>query len=311
MIEESQRPGASIDADLLTETETMLRLHDSLSIYARVWAPPAPQRVVICIQGLGGHGAYYRPLAQALAAARVALAAPDLRGHGRSEGVRGTIDRFDRYLEDVDATLRWVHASWPDKPIVLLGESMGASIAIQYIARSQRRAQPVPLAGLALISPVLRPTIQPTVGEATRYLRSLLTAPSRPTMPVTGREELGCRDNAFNDQLRADPLFVRKVSVRFLNNLSIWLWQTRRQAGQVNLPLLVIQGERDYIAHPAATAAFLRRAATTDQRVITLPEAYHCLLYDPATPLVIKALTSWLADAAPTPGDQRDDALPA
>lgn len=295
MIEESQGTGKSTETALLAEEETSLRLADGLTIFARAWVPPAPQRVVVCIQGLGGHGAYYRPLALALAQEGTALAAPDLRGHGRSEGVRGNIDSFERYLEDVGATLQWVQASWPGKPIILLGESMGASIAIQYIASKQHQSGNVPLAGLALISPVLRPAIQPTVGEAVRYLRFLLTAPSRPAMPVTGREELGCRDNDFNDQLRADPLFVRHVSVRFLNTLSIWLWQARRKAAEVKLPLLVLQGERDYVAHPAGTAAFLRRVGTTEQRVVTFPEAYHCLLYDPATPLVVQELTSWLA----------------
>jgi alpha-beta hydrolase superfamily lysophospholipase len=295
MIEESQGAGKATETALLAEEGTSLRLADGLTIFARAWAPAAPQRVVVCIQGLGGHGAYYRPLALALAQDGTALAAPDLRGHGRSEGTRGTIDSFERYLEDVDATLRWVQMSWPGKPIILLGESMGASIAIQYIASKQHQSGNVPLAGLALVSPVLRPAIQPTIGEAVRYLRFLLTAPSRPAMPVTGREELGCRDNDFNDQLRADPLFVRHVSVRFLNTLSIWLWQARRKAAQVNLPLLVLQGERDYVAHPAGTAAFLRRVETTERRVVTFPEAYHCLLYDPATPLVVQELTSWLA----------------
>jgi acylglycerol lipase len=296
MTEESQSASATTETARLIETETTLHLRNGIAIFARAWAPPAPQRVVVCIQGLGGHGAYYQGLAQALAANGTALAAPDLRGHGRSEGVRGNIDRFARYLEDVDAAVRWMQTAWPGKPIILLGESMGASIAIQYVASNQRQADPVPLAGLALVSPVLRPAIQPTVGEAARYLRFLLTAPSRPAMPVTGREELGCRDDDFNARLRADPLFVRKVSVRFLNSLTIWLWQTRRKAAQIQLPLLVLQGEHDYVAHPAGTAAFVRRLATTDRRVVTFPDAYHCLLYDPATPLVVEALASWLAD---------------
>ncbi len=295
MIEESQNVGKAIETAVLAEEEANLRLADGLTIFARAWIPSAPQRVVVCIQGLGGHGAYYRPLAHALAQDGTALAAPDLRGHGRSEGTRGNIDSFKRYLEDVEATLRWVQASWPGKPIILLGESMGASIAIQYIANKQRLPNSVPLAGLALVSPVLRPAIQPTIGEAVRYLRLLLTAPSRPAMPVTGLEELGCRDNDFNDQLRADPLFVRHVSVRFLNNLTIWLRQARRKAAEVKLPLLVLQGERDYVAHPAGTAAFLRQVGASDRRVVTFPEAYHCLLYDPVTPLVVQELTSWLA----------------
>ena len=64
----------------------------------------------------------------------------------------------------------------------------------------------------------------------------------------------------------------------------------------MRLPLLVLQGERDYVAHPAGNhCGFVRRVSSADQRVITFPEAYHCLLYDPATPLVVKALSDWLA----------------
>jgi acylglycerol lipase len=300
MIEGDQVARGKPGTALLVETETMLRLHNGMSIFARAWVPMRPKRVVLCVQGLGGHGGYYQALAGQLAPEGTVVVAPDLRGHGRSEGTRGDIDRFDRYLEDVAAALDWAHACWPDQPLMLLGESMGASIAIQYAASAQDCSSSVPLAGLILLSPVLRPIIHPTAGEVARYIRLLLTAPSRPAMPVTGREELGCRDQAFNDRLRADPLFVRLVSVRFLNSLSRWLKQARSQAAKINLPLLVLQGERDYVAHPAGTANFLRRVATRDTRVVMFPDAYHCLLYDPATPLVVQALTSWLIAHAET-----------
>jgi len=42
VIEEHQR---ATDTAVLTETETMLRLDEGLSIFARAWAPPDPQRV--------------------------------------------------------------------------------------------------------------------------------------------------------------------------------------------------------------------------------------------------------------------------
>ncbi len=285
--------------EMLEVVQATLRSHDGTSIYVRAWIPDEPQRVVVCIQGLGGHGGYYESLAQDLAPEGTVVVALDLRGHGYSEGRRGDIDRFDRYLEDVDATVAWALSRWLDKPLILLGESMGASIAIQYIARYRgaidgvRSAQ---IGGLVLISPVLRPAIRPTVREAARYIRSLLMAPAHPSIPVTGREELGCRDSDFNDRLRADPLFVRLVSVRFLNNLTRWLWQTRRKAGAVQLPLLVLQGKQDYVAHPAGTAAFLRQVPGKNSRLVTFPDAYHCLLYDPDTPSVVKTLASWLVE---------------
>lgn len=296
MLENSQSSrGNTAGEAMLTETETTLRLRDGINIFTHAWAPTRLERVVVCIQGLGGHGGYYRDLAGYLAPGGAAVVAPDLRGHGRSEGVRGTIDRFDRYLEDIAATLDWVRSCWPERPIVLMGESMGASIALQYAARAQQQATAAAVAGLALVSPVLSAVVHPSPREILRYLRLLVTAPSRSAIPVTGREELGCRDSAFNDRLRADPLFVRQVSVHFLNNLTRWLRQTRRLAAQISLPLLVLQGERDYVARPGATAAFFSQVATSDRHLVTFPEAYHCLLYDPATPLVIQALTAWLA----------------
>ncbi len=274
--------------------EVKVSTRDGLSIFVRAWAAPEPERIVVCVQGLGGHGGYYAELAAQLGKAGTALVAPDLRGHGRSDGKRGDIDRFARYLEDIEAAVLWARERWPGKPVILLGESMGASIAIQYVIRATQRPERAP-AGLILLAPVLRPAIQPTLSEAARFLRSLFLSPTRPTMPTSGREELGCRDAAFNARLRADPLFVRHVSVRFLNSLTFWLWRTRRKASQVALPLLVIRGEQDRVAHPAGTTAFYHRVSATQRSFVLIPDAYHCLLYDPMTPAVVEALTTWLS----------------
>jgi alpha-beta hydrolase superfamily lysophospholipase len=281
---------------LIEMREATLRSRDGTSIYARAWLRGNPQRVLVCVQGLGGHGGYYESLAHYLVPEGTVVVALDLRGHGHSEGQRGDIDRFDRYLEDVGAAVIWGQSCWSDKPMILLGESMGASIAIQYIAQMHKSTNPPPIAGLVLVSPVLRSAIRPTMREVARYVRSLLVSPSRPTIPVTGREELGCRDQDFNDRLRADPLFVRRVSVRYLNNLTRWMWQARRKASLMQLPLLVLQGKQDYVAHPAGTAAFLRQVPVKHQRLVTFPEAYHCLLYDPDTPSVVQTLTAWLLE---------------
>jgi len=280
---------------LVEEIERTLTTSDGTTIFARAWVPGYPQRVLVCIQGLGGHGGYYEELAHQLALDGTILVAPDLRGHGHSDGKRGDIDYFDRYLGDVDAAINWAMTSWPDKPIFVLGESMGASIAIQYIASFDYHITSIPIAGLALVSPVLSPAIRPTVAEVIRYINSLLFAPSRPSIAVTGREELGCRDRVFNERLRADPLFVRHVSARFMTRLTFWLWQSKHKAYQINLPLVVLLGGRDYVARRTGTSTFLRHVPAREQRIVTFPRAYHSLLHDPDTPAIVKVLASWLA----------------
>lgn len=275
--------------------ETTIITFDKVNIFVRAWIPDKPQRVLVCVQGLGGHGGYYEELACQLALGGTIVVAPDLRGHGYTEGARGDIDGFDRYLADIDASVTWASTAWPGTPIFVLGESMGASIAIQYVASGHYGAHQIRLAGLVCVSPVLSSAIRPTFGEVIHFMRSLLIAPKHPSIAVTGREELGCRDPAFNALLRADPLFVRLVSARFLTMLTVWLWQSKRKARQVSLPLLVLLGGRDYVARRSGTSAFLRRVPAREQRIVTFPQAYHCLLRDPETPVVVKVLSAWLA----------------
>ncbi|WP_069805855.1 alpha/beta fold hydrolase [Thermogemmatispora onikobensis] len=274
------------------EQEALLTTRDGIALSVHSWKTEQPNCLLLCIQGLGGHGGYYDVLAQAPELATVQIVAPDLRGHGRSQGRRGDIASFRLYLEDVDSTIAWVRRCWPFLPLILLGESMGSSIAIHYLSSHLPHVQEV--SGLILISPVLSASITPRPGEVLRYLRLLLTAPTRPAMPITGREELGCRDPAFNERLRQDPLFVRLVSVRFLNLLSSWLASARRRAPAIHLPLLLLRGSCDFIARERGTRAFLRRIGSRDVEVVTLTGAYHSLLHDPATPALLEAIHSWI-----------------
>jgi len=290
----NQNSESNAQSTFSEEIETLLTSKDGISIFVHAWVPDNPQRVLVCVQGLGGHGGYYRELACQLALKGTIVVAPDLRGHGHSEGVRGEIDRFDRYVMDVDIAVTWASALWPDTPIFVLGESMGASIAIQYVARGLYRTHQIPLAGLVFVSPVFSSAMRSTFGEIVHFINSLLIAPTHPSIAITGREELGCCDPAFNRLLRVDPLFVRLVSPRFLTMLAMWLWQSKRKARQINLPLLVLLGGHDTIARRGGTSAFLRKVSSREQRIVTFPQAYRCLLRDPDTPDVVEASNFWL-----------------
>jgi len=282
-------PGISIE-----ETGTKVLTRDGVSLFVHAWIPNNPQRVLMCVQGLGGHGGYYSELARRIATGGTIVGAPDLRGHGLSEGMRGDIDRFDRYVMDVGAVCNWIRVKWPYMPIVLLGESMGASIAVQYIASELCLSHRKSLIGLVLVSPVFSTALRPTLTEAVHFVYSLLSMPTYPTIAVTGREEMGCRDPNFNALLRTDPLFVRKVSARFLFKLALWLRKSRHNAIQVNLPIFVLLGGRDKIAGRRGTSTLLRNVPAREQRIVTFPEAFHCLLRDPDTPRVVRILNEWL-----------------
>ena len=107
MMHDNQTSDSNAQHTFIKEIETMLSSKDAVSIFVRAWIPDNPQRVLVCVQGLGGHGGYYGELADQVALKGTIVVAPDLRGHGHSAGVRGDIDRFDRFVMDVDVAVRF------------------------------------------------------------------------------------------------------------------------------------------------------------------------------------------------------------
>jgi alpha-beta hydrolase superfamily lysophospholipase len=298
MAQVNQADDGNTESTLLEVIETKIAADDKVKIFVHAWVPRDAQRILLCVQALGGHGGYYENLALQLACEGTIVVAPDLRGHGRSEGARGDIDRFERYLVDLDAAVTWASTMWPDTPVFVLGESMGVSIATQFVASGQFPTSRKHLAGLVFVSPVLSSAIRPTLGEMIHFIYSLFIAPKRPSIAITGREEFGCRDSAFNELLRDDPLFICLVSARFLIRLTFWFRQSERKAHKVSMPLLVLIGGRDYVARRSGTTTFLRHVSASDQRIVTFPQAYHSLFHDPDTPDVVRVLASWLGTHA-------------
>ena len=78
------------------------------------------------------HAARYREYAHFLADNGVYVVAPDLRGHGLSEGQRGHVDDYAEYFLDVEEAKRLL---LEDTPTLILGHSNGGLIVARIICR--------------------------------------------------------------------------------------------------------------------------------------------------------------------------------
>ncbi len=104
---------------------------------------PADGPPVLALHGLTGHGKRWRHLAEGqLPQAR--MIAPDLRGHGRSTWTPpwGIADQVDSLVEVLDAETA--------DPVVLVGHSYGAAIAVHLAARVPERVR-----ALLLLDPAM------------------------------------------------------------------------------------------------------------------------------------------------------------
>src|SRR6476661_3847046 len=146
---------------------------DGVDLFVYCWLPNGeqkndqPKAVVQIAHGLAEHAARYARLAETLNAAGYAVYANDLRGHGRTVksaddlGFFAERDGWRKCVNDLWQLNRHVAASHPGLPIVLLGHSMGSTLAEQCMGDHGDV-----LAGVVLSGANGKPTLLAKIGGA-------------------------------------------------------------------------------------------------------------------------------------------------
>src|SRR4030042_2002516 len=124
----------------MEHTEGSFRGHKNLNIYYQCWLPEAsPKAILLVVPGLAEHSGRYANLVNFFVPRDYALYSLDLRGHGKSEGLRCHIDRFSAYLTDLKIFYDIVRAKHSGARIFLVGHSMGATVALAYAIQHQHQ----------------------------------------------------------------------------------------------------------------------------------------------------------------------------
>ena len=118
--------------------EARFKGYGDADLYYQCWLPDTePLAVLVIAHGLAEHGGRYANVVDHLVPRGYALYAPDYRGHGKSEGWRCYVERFEHYLYDLETFLGIIRGAQPDRRLFLVGHSMGGTIAVAYALHHQ------------------------------------------------------------------------------------------------------------------------------------------------------------------------------
>ena len=121
---------------MMNHTEGMLHDKNNACIYHQAWLPDgAAKAVLLVVHGLGEHSGRYMNVVNHFVPLGYAVYALDHIGHGKSEGIREYVERFEDYTDTLTLFYNQVQGWQPGKPIFLLGHSMGGLISRYYIDR--------------------------------------------------------------------------------------------------------------------------------------------------------------------------------
>ena len=131
------------------------RTSDGILLFRRTFRPAAaPIGDLLICHGIGESSSRYIQAARAFAEAGWRTVTFDLRGHGRSEGPRGYVPAWRRFHDDLAEQVEGL--SSPDRPIVVIGHSMGGLIAFGAAAAGKIRPAKLVLSAPALDANVAR-----------------------------------------------------------------------------------------------------------------------------------------------------------
>ena len=271
--------------------EDEFQTHDGLTLYAQHWLPDdgAVKAHLAVIHGFGEYSGRYERFAAWFVPHGYAVHSFDHRGHGRSPGLRGHINRWREYREDVRAFLAQVRRA-DQAPMFLIGHSLGGLIVLDYGLHA-----PEGLRGIVASGPAL---------QWGRDTSPLLVLVGQMLSPIAPRLKLDTKLNAEGlardvevvRAYRSDPLVHSFATPRFGAEMGRTMKWVLRHAPEwpADLPLLVVHGGDDPLCPPEASATFFAFAGATDKTRHEYPGYRHEVFNELGREAVLQDVLTWL-----------------
>lgn len=270
--------------------------HDHTRIHYRRLSPERQTCfTVLMVHGLGEHAGRHGNFFRHFVPKGYEVYAPDLRGHGLSEGRRGHIESFDDYLADLDCLRNMITATRPAKcgltgGDILVGHSMGGLIALRYALDHQDEFRAVMVTGPLLEIAVPVPAWKAAMGKMMSRLAPKLT------MPNEIDPALLSRNPGVGEAYLRDPLVHNRVSARWFTETVNAMAHVHKNAGDFKLPVLIMHGSQDKLTNPDGSRRFYEACGSRDKTLKIYDGAYHELTNEINKNEILADMENWLKE---------------
>jgi alpha-beta hydrolase superfamily lysophospholipase len=259
------------------------------NIYFQGWLPESqPKAVLLIVHGLAEHSGRYLNVVNHFVPLGYAAYGIDHLGHGKSDGTRVAVERFNDYTNTLKVYFDMICRWQPDRPIFLVGHSMGGLIGAVYLLDHQ-----VELAGAVLSGALVKvpSNITPTALLLIKMLSALI--------PRTGLLRLDAngvsRDPAVVKAYVSDPLvYSGKITARLSAEMLKAMQIVSSQASKITLPVMIVQGSADKLVDPAGSQMLYDAVSSADKEIRIYEGFYHEVFNEPEHDRVLRDVQIWV-----------------
>lgn len=259
------------------------------NIYYQAWLPKGDVKAVLLIvHGLGEHSGRYMNVVNHFVPLGFAVYAWDHIGHGKSDGDREIVATFEDLTDTLTLFFKMVKDWQKDKPVFLVGHSLGGTIVSYYLLDHQ-----VDFKGAIISAPAVK--VGDSISSFTITVSKVLSKLA-PKMGVLALDaSLISRDPQVVLAYVNDPLvFHGKTPARMGAEMLTAMQRISAEASKITLPFLVVQGGEDKLVDPAGARMLHDMASSKDKMLEIYPGMYHEVFNEPDRKRVLKDVETWL-----------------
>jgi alpha-beta hydrolase superfamily lysophospholipase len=252
-----------------THTQAFFHAADGSNIFYQSWLPVTQAHAVLAIcPGLGDHSGRYSYLATYFVGKGYAVYALDTRGHGRSDGKRGYVSKWDDYRQDLREFIQNIKRQHPSLQIFLMGHSLGGLMVLDCVLHYPENLQGVITSAPALISTA----ISPGKLMLARFLSGIL-----PGLQIkAGLDAEGISSQPEEVQrYKQDPLVHDWGTPRLSTEAAAAQQRCLQMAPGLKPPILMVHGDADRLMPVESSRKFFDLISHSDKQLTIYPGVYH------------------------------------
>lgn len=249
-----------------------IKTDSATGILYRRWQAASPQAVLLLVHGLGGHSARWDFLAEYFLRHNISSYAIELKGFGETKGLRGHIDSFKIYYNDIRSLHRIIRGDNPDKKVLILGESMGGLMAfIMAITDADL------FSGCICLVPAFASVMKFSISEYIKIFSSLAYNPRKQfVMPFTS--QMCTQDVEYQKIMDTDTAREHRLATSgLLINIATEQIRALVLKNKLQIPVLFQIAGKDTLVSAQASKNVFRGLTLKEKELIEYPDMLHAI----------------------------------
>ena len=276
-------------------SESFFHTTDGSKLFLQKWSTEKSVGTIFITHGQGEHSDCYHRLIEGFDQTGWNFIAWDLRGHGRSDGLRGYANDFHDYVSDyhlfLDTALKLPEVK--NKPVILLAHSMGGLIQTCALLEKPETIENKDIKAQVLSSPLFGVSVAVPAWKdvGATFMQSLLPK-------ITLNNEIK------NEDLTRDPAVIREYELDTYRHgrisSGVYLGFKREfpivlsRAAEITLPTFLHISDQDPVVSSEAALKFFDEVTSGSKGLKIVENGKHELYNDTVRTEVIQAVIQFV-----------------